>query len=194
MGETIGDASTAPKAKPTILVAAARFAFCERVGSRVQPGPDDPGAMSSPLPAAAQPHTQPESFSPSFMVPPGLNLTGFLNSPGYLSPLQNLWPSEPDSSKPEPISEIPQPDKTPGDQPANDGYNWRKYGQKHVKASECPRSYYKCSNLNCPVKKKVGRALDGRVSEELGYRAVRANFIATSCLRTEDRVADEKRS
>ncbi|XP_071731044.1 probable WRKY transcription factor 4 [Rutidosis leptorrhynchoides] len=47
----------------------------------------------------------------------------------------------------------------------NDGYNWRKYGQKQVKASEHPRSYYKCTHANCPVKKKVGRALDGRISE-----------------------------
>lgn len=52
-----------------------------------------------------------------------------------------------------------------GDKPANDGYNWRKYGQKHVKARECPRSYYKCTYLNCPVKKKVEPSLDGRVSE-----------------------------
>ncbi|PWA60498.1 WRKY domain-containing protein [Artemisia annua] len=47
----------------------------------------------------------------------------------------------------------------------NDGYNWRKYGQKQVKASEHPRSYYKCTHPNCPVKKKVGQALDGHISD-----------------------------
>jgi WRKY transcription factor 33 len=48
----------------------------------------------------------------------------------------------------------------------NDGYNWRKYGQKQVKASENPRSYYKCTHPNCPVKKKVENSLmDGRVTE-----------------------------
>ncbi|KAK7256375.1 hypothetical protein RIF29_29818 [Crotalaria pallida] len=36
---------------------------------------------------------------------------------------------------------------------ADDGYNWRKYGQKLVKGSEFPRSYYKCTHLNCEVKK-----------------------------------------
>ncbi|KAL8093114.1 hypothetical protein AgCh_035128 [Apium graveolens] len=36
----------------------------------------------------------------------------------------------------------------------DDGYNWRKYGQKQVKGSENPRSYYKCTYLNCPTKKK----------------------------------------
>ncbi|KAJ8547981.1 hypothetical protein K7X08_021217 [Anisodus acutangulus] len=51
------------------------------------------------------------------------------------------------------------------DKPAADGYNWRKYGQKHVKGSEYPRSYYKCTHPNCPVKKKVERSLDGQVTE-----------------------------
>ncbi|KAK1305581.1 putative WRKY transcription factor 4 [Acorus calamus] len=51
------------------------------------------------------------------------------------------------------------------DKPADDGYNWRKYGQKQVKGSEYPRSYYKCTHSNCPVKKKVERSLDGQVTQ-----------------------------
>ncbi|KAH7665270.1 WRKY domain-containing protein [Dioscorea alata] len=51
------------------------------------------------------------------------------------------------------------------DKPADDGYNWRKYGQKQVKGSEYPRSYYKCTHQNCPVKKKVERAMDGQITE-----------------------------
>ncbi|XP_019461668.1 PREDICTED: probable WRKY transcription factor 4 isoform X1 [Lupinus angustifolius] len=58
-----------------------------------------------------------------------------------------------------------QPSSLAIDKPADDGYNWRKYGQKHVKGSEYPRSYYKCTHLNCPVKKKVERAPDGRITE-----------------------------
>ncbi|CAL0318707.1 unnamed protein product [Lupinus luteus] len=58
-----------------------------------------------------------------------------------------------------------QPSSLSVDKPADDGYNWRKYGQKHVKGSEYPRSYYKCTHLNCPVKKKVERAPDGRITE-----------------------------
>ena len=46
-----------------------------------------------------------------------------------------------------------------------DGYKWRKYGQKQVKGSENPRSYYKCTYPNCPTKKKVERSLDGQITE-----------------------------
>ncbi|GAB2274259.1 WRKY transcription factor [Dionaea muscipula] len=49
---------------------------------------------------------------------------------------------------------------------SNDGYNWRKYGQKQVKGSENPRSYYKCTYPDCPTKKKVERSLaDGQITE-----------------------------
>ncbi|KAG5083775.1 hypothetical protein JHK84_053813 [Glycine max] len=51
------------------------------------------------------------------------------------------------------------------DRPSYDGYNWRKYGQKQVKGSEYPRSYYKCTHPNCPVKKKVERSFDGNIAE-----------------------------
>lgn len=58
----------------------------------------------------------------------------------------------------------PQSSSLNVDKPADDGYNWRKYGQKQVKGSEFPRSYYKCTHPNCPVKKKVERSLDGHVT------------------------------
>lgn len=41
-----------------------------------------------------------------------------------------------------------------------DGYRWRKYGQKAVKRSTYPRSYYRCTQNNCTVKKRVERCLD----------------------------------
>jgi hypothetical protein len=31
--------------------------------------------------------------------------------------------------------------------------------------SDCPRSYYKCTHPNCPVKKKVEHTEDGQISE-----------------------------
>lgn len=48
---------------------------------------------------------------------------------------------------------------------SEDGYNWRKYGQKLVKGSEFPRSYYKCTYPNCEVKKIFERSPDGQITE-----------------------------
>ncbi|URE24565.1 WRKY [Musa troglodytarum] len=41
-----------------------------------------------------------------------------------------------------------------------DGYRWRKYGQKAVKNSPFPRSYYRCTSATCDVKKRVERSSD----------------------------------
>ncbi|KAF3448374.1 hypothetical protein FNV43_RR09087 [Rhamnella rubrinervis] len=42
-----------------------------------------------------------------------------------------------------------------------DEYTWRKYGQKPIKGSPYPRSYYKCSSVRgCPARKHVERCLE----------------------------------
>ncbi|MCO5548870.1 hypothetical protein L7F22_002332 [Adiantum nelumboides] len=46
-----------------------------------------------------------------------------------------------------------------------DGYNWKKYGQKQLKNSENPRSYYKCSHCFCPAKRQVERSQEGEITE-----------------------------
>ncbi|KAI8557518.1 hypothetical protein RHMOL_Rhmol04G0016700 [Rhododendron molle] len=51
------------------------------------------------------------------------------------------------------------------DRSSDDGYNWRKYGQKLVKGCEFPRSYYKCTHPNCEVKKIFERSFDGQIKE-----------------------------
>ncbi|KAI8565970.1 hypothetical protein RHMOL_Rhmol02G0002800 [Rhododendron molle] len=42
----------------------------------------------------------------------------------------------------------------------DDGFRWRKYGQKAVKNSPFPRSYYRCTTPACGVKKRVERSSD----------------------------------
>ncbi|URE46769.1 WRKY DNA -binding domain [Musa troglodytarum] len=39
----------------------------------------------------------------------------------------------------------------------DDGYKWRKYGQKVVKDTQHPRSYYRCTQRDCRVKKRIER-------------------------------------
>ncbi|KAL3598927.1 hypothetical protein D5086_006845 [Populus alba] len=42
-----------------------------------------------------------------------------------------------------------------------DDHSWRKYGQKPIKGSPYPRSYYKCSRRRgCPARKHVERSLE----------------------------------
>lgn len=66
----------------------------------------------------------------------------------------------------QPQIHYPQPSQYVREQrKSDDGYNWRKYGQKQVKGSENPRSYYKCTFPNCPTKKKVERNLEGHITE-----------------------------
>ncbi|GFY97714.1 WRKY family transcription factor family protein [Actinidia rufa] len=53
------------------------------------------------------------------------------------------------------------------DKASEDGYNWRKYGQKLVKGNEFTRSYYRCTHSNCPAKRQVERLLDGQITDTI---------------------------
>ncbi|KAF5745448.1 hypothetical protein HS088_TW07G01032 [Tripterygium wilfordii] len=114
-------------------------------------------------------HAQPENTS-SFSAATSLTqFSSFCENPPNQ---QQIAPIAPDSrvttKESSDLSQSDQRSQTCSvavDKPADDGYNWRKYGQKQVKGSEFPRSYYKCTYSNCPVKKKVERSLDGQVTE-----------------------------
>lgn len=67
---------------------------------------------------------------------------------------------------------------------SDDGYKWRKYGQKQVKGSENPRSYYKCTYPNCPTKKKVERSLENGQITEIVYKGTHNHPKPQSTKRT----------
>ncbi|XP_061950796.1 probable WRKY transcription factor 20 isoform X1 [Populus nigra] len=52
---------------------------------------------------------------------------------------------------------------------SNDGYRWRKYGQKTLKGNSLVRSYYRCSSSACPAHKHVERATDDASSTTVTY-------------------------
>ncbi|KAK1265389.1 WRKY transcription factor 55 [Acorus gramineus] len=55
--------------------------------------------------------------------------------------------------------------------PPDDGYTWRKYGQKDILGSRFPRSYYRCTHKNygCDAKKQVQRLDDDPNMYEVTY-------------------------
>ncbi|KAK1572230.1 hypothetical protein Q3G72_029382 [Acer saccharum] len=56
--------------------------------------------------------------------------------------------------------------------PPDDGYTWRKYGQKEILNSKFPRSYYRCTHqkmYNCLAKKQVQRLDDDPYTFEVTY-------------------------
>lgn len=99
------------------------------------------------------------------------SLTSSVDAPKLVAPLQSREPSENLSQEVNDASEKTQlarqaPALPPViGRPSEDGYNWRKYGQKQVKDREFPRSYYKCTHPDCSVKKKVEQSHDGQVRE-----------------------------
>ncbi|OIT37599.1 PREDICTED: probable WRKY transcription factor 4 [Nicotiana attenuata] len=117
----------------------------------------------------SQMHIQPDY--PSSSAAPAPSFSQFQSLTSNATANQQILPPASDPNVMKEASEVSlsdqrsEPVSSAVDKPADDGYNWRKYGQKHVKGSEYPRSYYKCTHPNCPVKKKVERSLDGQVTE-----------------------------
>ncbi|XP_068669438.1 probable WRKY transcription factor 49 [Aristolochia californica] len=74
--------------------------------------------------------------------------------------------------------------KSSGNTTADDGYKWRKYGQKSIKNSPNPRSYYRCTNPRCSAKKQVERSKDDPDTIIVTYEGLHLHFIYSHFLRT----------
>ncbi|GMH23073.1 hypothetical protein Nepgr_024916 [Nepenthes gracilis] len=66
--------------------------------------------------------------------------------------------------------------KSSGGGMADDGYKWRKYGQKSIKNSPNPRSYYKCTNPKCGAKKQVERSVEDPETLLITYEGLHLHF------------------
>ncbi|KAL6520746.1 Transcription factor [Orobanche hederae] len=147
-----------------------RFEFRFQTGASSTSGLSSSG-LSVPLglnrngPVSHHDHCYSQSPAPSSLssqaVSVGLHdasicsTTEELNQGGcFLTGIQGSSSDHKDS-----VSSVPL-ERTP-----DDGYNWRKYGQKLVKGSEFPRSYYKCTYPNCEVKKIFERSPSGHITE-----------------------------
>lgn len=115
--------------------------------------PSDPsGSCSTPVAALADVSTSNPSVSSSSSEDPPEKSTGSGGKP----------PEIPNKVRKKGQKRVRQPrfafmTKSEVDH-LEDGYRWRKYGQKAVKNSPFPRSYYRCTNSKCSVKKRVERS------------------------------------
>ncbi|KAJ6703182.1 WRKY TRANSCRIPTION FACTOR 75-RELATED [Salix viminalis] len=62
----------------------------------------------------------------------------------------------------------------------DDGYRWRKYGQKAVKNNKFPRSYYRCTHQGCSVKKQVQRLTNDEGVVVTTYEGMHSHQIEKS--------------
>ncbi|KAI3423106.1 WRKY domain-containing protein [Psidium guajava] len=62
----------------------------------------------------------------------------------------------------------------------DDGYRWRKYGQKAVKNNKFPRSYYRCTYRGCNVKKQVQRLTKDEGMVVTTYEGIHSHPIEKS--------------
>ncbi|KAJ8771017.1 hypothetical protein K2173_023342 [Erythroxylum novogranatense] len=67
--------------------------------------------------------------------------------------------------------------------PPDDGFGWRKYGQKEILGSKFPRAYFRCTHqklYQCPAKKQVQRLDDDPLTYEVTYRGEHTCYMSAT--------------
>ncbi|KZV29300.1 WRKY transcription factor 55 [Dorcoceras hygrometricum] len=78
--------------------------------------------------------------------------------------------------------------------PPEDGYTWRKYGQKEIMGSTYPRSYYRCTHqkfYDCPAKKQVQRLNNDPFTFEVIYRGTHTCHMSSTTPSTGEPLPDQ---
>lgn len=78
---------------------------------------------------------------------------------------------------------VPAPRMGNTEVPPEDGYTWRKYGQKEILGSRFPRAYYRCTHqkmYQCPAKKQVQRLDHDPYIFEVTYRGDHTCTMSTT--------------
>ncbi|URE20805.1 WRKY [Musa troglodytarum] len=88
------------------------------------------------------------------------------------------WVSVPEKSLGKMDSKYTLRMKICGNGVADDGYKWRKYGQKSIKNSPNPRSYYRCTNPRCNAKKQVERSLEDPETLIVTYEGLHLHYTS----------------
>ncbi|XP_077249596.1 putative WRKY transcription factor 41 [Tasmannia lanceolata] len=71
--------------------------------------------------------------------------------------------------------------------PLEDGYSWRKYGQKDILGAKYPRGYYRCTHRNvqgCLATKQVQRSDEDPIVFDVTYRGHHTCFQASQLILT----------
>ncbi|MFS7925080.1 putative transcription factor WRKY family [Helianthus anomalus] len=79
--------------------------------------------------------------------------------------------------------------------PLNDGYSWRKYGQKDILGASHPRAYYRCTHRNvqgCLATKQVQRSDEDSSVFEVSYRGRHTCIQATQLSKALDKKPPKK--
>ncbi|GLJ37241.1 hypothetical protein SUGI_0755370 [Cryptomeria japonica] len=92
-------------------------------------------------------------------------------SPPFSNSINELFFSRLQRAKSEARYSLKRPDTG-----MDDGYKWRKYGQKTIKNSPYPRSYYKCTHPKCRAKKQVEKCVEDPKTVTITYEGLHLHF------------------